>query len=312
MLRVHESSSLIRAVSVLPVLLVLAIVCVEYYVFTSVHWLPNAQLAAASSDPFAPLLYLLEAVAFHFFVGCMGVAYYKVVVTDPGYVTAHVLERMDDAFQDAMEENRGHTNSMHERSPRLPSCRRCKQLKPFRAHHCSFCNKCVLKMDHHCPWVANCVGEQNYKYFLQFVVYAFLALLMVVVALFAPFQRSIVAPSPTSEESELSLVGLIAFVLAGSLSLSLLMFVVIHSYLLLNGSTTIDFHIYGRAVPFSLGWRENFRAVFGDRKRDWVLPTSPLLPHGGMAMNVAELEFLAANRVLGDDSSSTADDSVLL
>lgn len=31
-------------------------------------------------------------------------------------------------------------------------CEKCFMIKPDRAHHCSVCNSCVLKMDHHCPW----------------------------------------------------------------------------------------------------------------------------------------------------------------
>ncbi|KAI8430955.1 hypothetical protein MSG28_001064 [Choristoneura fumiferana] len=35
-------------------------------------------------------------------------------------------------------------------------CTKCCSIKPERAHHCSVCQRCIRKMDHHCPWVNNC------------------------------------------------------------------------------------------------------------------------------------------------------------
>lgn len=51
-------------------------------------------------------------------------------------------------------------------------CHKCACEKPDRAHHCSACGICVLRMDHHCPWLASrCVGLRNHKAFFLFLTY---------------------------------------------------------------------------------------------------------------------------------------------
>ena len=53
-------------------------------------------------------------------------------------------------------------------------CHTCWLYRSPRGSHCRVCDRCVKVFDHHCKWVNNCIGAQNYCYFLHFLTALFL------------------------------------------------------------------------------------------------------------------------------------------
>ncbi|KIW44678.1 uncharacterized protein PV06_03131 [Exophiala oligosperma] len=49
-------------------------------------------------------------------------------------------------------------------------CSTCRFAKPARSKHCPICKACVQRQDHHCIWINNCVGRNNYLWFNLLIV----------------------------------------------------------------------------------------------------------------------------------------------
>ncbi|CAD6576026.1 MAG: palmitoyltransferase for Vac8p [Alectoria sarmentosa] len=118
-------------------------------------------------------------------------------------------------------------------------CKKCKARKPDRAHHCSTCGRCVLKMDHHCPWLATCVGLRNYKAFLLFLIYTSIYS-WVCFAVTSTWLWSEVFSDAEYMESLMPINYVLLCVISGIIGLVLTGFTIWHFSLAYRGQTTIE------------------------------------------------------------------------
>jgi len=143
-------------------------------------------------------------------------------------------------------------------------------LKPFRAHHCRFCDRCVLKMDHHCIFLAQCIGHFNYKFFCLFVVYAILGCAFYV-AVSLPVS-AILGPYAFVTWYNLLPILTAASVLATFVLLvTLVIFWSTHVKLILNCQTTIEY-IKSQSLDHGEPVMIKLRRIFGDELWTWFFP----------------------------------------
>ncbi|XP_050227500.1 probable protein S-acyltransferase 14 [Mercurialis annua] len=278
---VFKFCTALRALGSIMMVLVIGIIGVTYFVVVIDDYGPA--LFHGGLDSFTSFVVLL---LFHFLLVMLLWSYFATVITDPGGVPPNWRPSVDVERGEAdplVGLEHGEANlglnpfSVLGRpdNQTMRFCRKCDQFKPPRSHHCSVCGRCILKMDHHCVWVVNCVGALNYKYFLLFLFYTFLETTLVTVSLLRLFVAFFTDSEAEVTETAGTLVAtFITFVLNLSFALSVIGFLIMHMSLVLSNTSTIE--AYEKKTDpkwrYDLGRKKNFQQVFGMDKRYWFVP----------------------------------------
>jgi len=139
-------------------------------------------------------------------------------------------------------------------------CTTCHFYRPPRCSHCSDCDRCVERFDHHCPWVGNCVGKRNYRFFVQFVFSAALLCFYVcgccILEIVMIFQETTSFLEAALRSPFTPLIALFTFFMFFSVA-GLAGY---HQYLICNGTTTNE-ELKGtfrkKPNPWDKGWWRN-------------------------------------------------------
>ncbi|XP_037962479.2 palmitoyltransferase ZDHHC20-B isoform X3 [Plutella xylostella] len=269
-----------RAFKWVPVLLILGILSWSYYAYVY-------QLCIATLESTAQQCAYL--VMYHILLIMLIWSYYQTIfsqlqdIPDKFKLPASELEKLlsaesDDAQRSLLEAYAADlpvlTRTM---SGSVRYCNRCVIIKPDRAHHCSICARCVLKMDHHCPWVNNCVCFHNYKYFMLFLGYALVYCLFVMATcmpFFIKFWKGNFGGATATGRYHV----VFAFFVALMFGISLGSLFGYHCYLVSHNRTTLEafrapmFRGGADKNGFSMGCFGNFKEVFGARPHLWLVP----------------------------------------
>ena len=152
-------------------------------------------------------------------------------------------------------------------------------------------SRCVARHDHHCIWVNNCVGSNNHRYFILFLLVNFLASLYGTIAvplflhgeishyLYRPLRERATGKFIVLAQHPRRLLELVAlrytslFTLGcctAGFTLLLLAFLVYHIYLICVGKTSNELFKWRRLPKekrgrgsnrYNKGWRQNFMEV---------------------------------------------------
>ena len=160
----------------------------------------------------------------------------------------------------------------------MHKCPKCNHAKPERCHHCSVCKACVLKYDHHCPYIGTCVGFRNQKFFILFLIYALITCAYMSLTGLCYLILEIASSERHFKLSTLCHISnLVIGLLFASASTTMLS---LHIGLVCRNETTLgrsSNHYFScqetrECNVYDLGNRENIKNVFGDNILLAMLP----------------------------------------
>lgn len=154
-------------------------------------------------------------------------------------------------------------------------CKLCRgQWKPPRAHHCKTCHRCIFRMDHHCPWINNCVGLANQKLFILFLGYTALSAIVTLLMLSASCVSWLWSQKSWSDAAAPSSVTIICSGLVAVECVAAVLFV--SDFLqeqiesITQNSTLVE--TYQRTHGERGDFTEHFKQIFGDEWWWWPVP----------------------------------------
>lgn len=200
--------------------------------YLALHLAALALLHAANATPTNHLYILLAAT---------WALYAAASFRDPGYV-----EPMDAAAPPHQASSPEAEPSATQTAPPAPTshlsdalltrplCLHCDAVLLPRTKHCHDCCRCVRRMDHHCWWLGNCVGEKTHVNFVAYLAaQTTLLFAMAAAALTAPHDGA--GAGAAALEVTASVVCTSLCALGGCAALMLLVF---QCALVLRGETT--------------------------------------------------------------------------
>lgn len=287
----------------LPVSFILSIIVILYFIYTFQHCVPLIKDDLVWG--------CIETAIFNLLTVMLVTCYFKSMLQHPGTVPDEEISGvstwehrpMDLKAAAATEEVQMKEKKM---SGEKRTCKWCNKVKPDRAHHCRVCRMCILKMDHHCPWIYNCVGYKNQKFFFLLVLYAVLCLHFIVWTMFPTVWDAAINEHVAFTDLYCILVG---ESIAALFALVFTVFLFFHSYLVIENMTTIEFceknskpnSFRQNLRPFDQGTFGNLKACLGDNVALWFLPCSP--PSGdGLSFKTEMTPLKAKNKDRGPKS----------